>query len=48
MTTRAGCPIAVSVYEGNTADAQTLLPQIEKLRVFSSGLSGWCSLGIGA
>jgi len=32
LTTRVGCPIAVSVYAGNTADAQTLIPQIEKLR----------------
>ncbi|MPZ42740.1 MAG: IS1634 family transposase [Betaproteobacteria bacterium] len=27
-----GCPVAVSVYEGNTADAQTLLPQVKRLR----------------
>lgn len=27
-----GCPVAVSVYEGNTADAQTLLPQVQRLR----------------
>lgn len=27
-----GCPIAVSVFEGNTADPKTLLPQVEKLR----------------
>jgi transposase len=32
LTTRAGCPIAVSVYEGNTADALTLMPQIKQLR----------------
>ena len=32
LTTRAGCPVAVSVYEGNTNDAKTLLPQIQKLR----------------
>ena len=28
----AGCPVAISVYEGNTADAATLMPQIERLR----------------
>ncbi len=27
-----GCPVAVSVYEGNTADAQTLLPQVARVR----------------
>jgi hypothetical protein len=27
-----GCPVAVSVYEGNTTDAQTLLPQVKRLR----------------
>ena len=27
-----GCPVAVSVYEGNTADAQTLMPQVKRLR----------------
>ena len=32
MTTRSGCPISVSVYAGNTADAKTLLPQVSKLR----------------
>jgi hypothetical protein len=32
LSTRAGCPIAVSVYEGNTADAKTLMPQVLKLR----------------
>jgi transposase len=28
----SGCPVGVSVYEGNTADAQTLLPQVARLR----------------
>ena len=32
LTSRAGCPVAVSVYPGNTADASTLMPQITKLR----------------
>lgn len=27
-----GCPVAVSVYEGNTADAQTLMPEVDRLR----------------
>jgi len=32
LTTRAGCPVAISVYEGNTADATTLMPQVNQLR----------------
>jgi transposase len=32
LTTREGCPVAVSVYEGNTGDAKTLMPQVVKLR----------------
>ena len=32
LTTRAGCPVAISVYEGNTADVSTLLPQVKQLR----------------
>src|SRR5450631_702976 len=32
LTNRAGCPVAVSVYEGNTADASTLSDQVQKLR----------------
>lgn len=32
LSTRGGCPVAVSVYEGNTADATTLMPQIKQLR----------------
>ena len=32
LCNRQGCPIAVEVFEGNTADPKTLRPQIEKLR----------------
>jgi len=32
LTDRRGCPISVSVYEGNTGDAKTLMPQVQKLR----------------
>jgi transposase len=32
LTDRRGCPVAVSVYEGNTADPQTLLPEVDRLR----------------
>ena len=32
LTDARGCPIAVSVYEGNTSDPQTLMPEIERLR----------------
>jgi Transposase DDE domain len=32
LTNACGCPVAVSVFEGNTADPKTLLPQVEKVR----------------
>lgn len=32
LTDARGCPVAVSVYEGNTADPQTLMPEIDRLR----------------
>lgn len=32
LSTRSGCPVAVSVYEGNTADSYTLMPQVQRLR----------------
>jgi len=32
LTTRAGCPVAIAVYEGNTADVNTLMPQVRQLR----------------
>ena len=32
LTTRAGCPVAISVYQGNTSDASTLMPQVAQLR----------------
>jgi len=32
LTDARGCPVAVSVYEGNVADAKTLMPQIKRLR----------------
>ncbi len=32
LTDARGCPVAVSVYEGNVADSQTLLPEIKRLR----------------
>ena len=32
MTDDRGCPISVSVFEGNTADPKTLLPQVEKTK----------------
>jgi hypothetical protein len=32
LTTRQGCPISVAVYEGNTADPKTLMPQVSKLK----------------
>ena len=32
LTARNGCPVAVSVYAGNTADASTVMSQVKKLR----------------
>jgi hypothetical protein len=32
LTDERGCPVAVSVFEGNTADSTTLLPQAQRLR----------------
>lgn len=32
LTDARGCPVSVSVFEGNTADPKTLLPQIEKVK----------------
>jgi transposase len=32
LADRRGCPIAVSVYEGNTSDPQTLMPEIARLK----------------
>ena len=32
LTDSRGCPVAVSVFEGNTGDPKTLLPQVEKLQ----------------
>ena len=32
LTDARGCPVAVSVHEGNVADSQTLLPAVQRLR----------------
>lgn len=32
LTDVRGCPVAVSVFEGNTGDPKTFLPQVEKVR----------------
>jgi hypothetical protein len=32
LTDVRGCPVAVSVHEGNTADSQTFLPEVQQLR----------------
>ena len=32
LTDERGCPVAVSVFAGNTADPKTLLPQVEKIK----------------
>ena len=32
LTDARGCPVAISVHEGNTADSKTFLPQVKRLR----------------
>lgn len=32
LTDQRGCPVAVSVFEGNTGDPKTLMPQVERAR----------------
>jgi len=32
LTDRRGCPVAVTVFDGNTGDPKTLLPQVKKVR----------------
>jgi transposase len=32
LTDSLGCPVAVSVFEGNRSDGKTLMPQVEKMR----------------
>jgi len=32
LTDARGCPVAVSVHEGNVADSQTLMPAVQRLR----------------
>jgi transposase len=32
LTDIRGCPVAISVYEGNVADSQTLMPEVKRLR----------------
>lgn len=32
LTNARGCPVAVSVHEGNTADSRTFLPEVHRLR----------------
>ena len=44
LTDARGCPVAVSVFEGNTADPKTLLPQVEKVRE-SFGIASMVMVG---
>src|SRR5271166_6408876 len=44
LTDARGCPVAVSVFEGNTADPKTLLPQVEKVRA-SFGIASLIMVG---
>lgn len=44
LTDQRGCPVAVSVHEGNTADSKTLLPEVARLKD-RFGLSGFVIVG---
>lgn len=44
LTDRRGCPVATSVYDGNTADPETLMPEIERLKN-SFGLESFVIVG---
>ena len=48
LTDARGCPVAVSVFEGNTADPATLLPQADKLRQPVRPAATWCWSAIAA
>ena len=41
LCNREGCPVAVEVFEGNTADPMTLGSQVKKVRERSPGLDAW-------
>lgn len=32
MTDQRGCPVAISVYEGNTSDPETIIPEIDRIK----------------
>ena len=44
MTDDRGCPVAVSVHEGNTADPSTLMPEITRVRE-DFGIERFCVVG---
>lgn len=32
LTDQRGCPVAISVYDGNTSDAETIMPEIDRIK----------------
>ena len=44
LTDDRGCPVSVSVFEGNTGDPKTLLPQVEKIKK-SFGIASLAMVG---
>lgn len=44
LTNKAGVPVAVSVFDGNSGDPKTLLPQVEKIRA-EFGISRFVLVG---
>ena len=44
LTDRRGCPVAVSVYDGDTADPETLMPELQRLKT-SFGIDRFVIVG---
>jgi transposase len=45
LTDARGCPVAVSVHEGNVADSQTLMPEVKRLREVEFGIEQLVMVG---
>ena len=41
LTDARGCPVAVSVHEGNVADSPTFLPEVQRAARATSASSSW-------
>ena len=41
LTDARGCPVAVSVHEGNVADSLTFMPEVQRAARATSASSSW-------